>query len=49
MKKNALQKSAEFMYNQYALDPDMMEICYKIEYGEFEYNEKFSSIRRGKS
>lgn len=44
MRKNNLQKRAEYMinlYNQYASDPDMIDIYYKIEYGEFYYNEEF--------
>ncbi|RLG27099.1 hypothetical protein DRN85_01100 [Methanosarcinales archaeon] len=44
MRKNNLQKRAEYMinlYNQYTSDPDMTDIYYKIEYGEFDYNEEF--------
>ncbi len=44
MKKNNLQKRAEFiinLYNQYASDSDMMEVYYKIEYGKFKYDKNF--------
>jgi hypothetical protein len=44
MRKSALFKRAEYMinlYNYYASNQDMVDIYYKIEYGEFNYNEAF--------
>jgi len=44
MRKNNLQKRAEYMinlYNQYASDSDMIDVYYEIEYGKFDYHEGF--------
>jgi hypothetical protein len=43
MKNNERQKRAEFLidlYKHLISDNDMMDIYYKIEYGEFQYSEK---------
>lgn len=51
MRRAYKQRSAEYiitLYNHFVSDEDMMSIYYKIEYGNFEFNENFQGSKEEK-